>query len=336
MLYQTIRPLLFAADAECSHDLTLWTLKKLHQVGLFHNPKPIVKQPVECFGLQFSNPLGLAAGLDKNAECIPAWNAMGFGFIEVGTVTPRAQAGNPKPRLFRLPENSAIINRMGFNNKGVDYLISRLQHAHSTCPLGVNIGKNKDTDLKDAWQDYVHCYEKVFQYADYVTVNISSPNTPELRQLQKGEMLKGILLPLKQAQQHLSDQYHKKVPILVKIAPDLLNEELLSLLDELVALNVEGIIATNTTIERPANLQSKYASEAGGLSGAPLFERSTQMIQTIYQTVGDSLPIVAVGGIMSAQQAKAKLAAGAKLVQVYSGLIYQGPSLIKNILNSLI
>lgn len=335
MLYQTVRPLLFALDAECAHELTLWSLKKLHQVGLFHNTQPLTKQPIECFGLRFANPLGLAAGLDKNAECIPAWNAMGFGFVEVGTVTPRPQIGNPKPRLFRLPENAAIINRMGFNNKGVDYLVSQIQQVQSGCPLGINIGKNKDTELKDAWQDYVHCYQKVFQYADYVTVNISSPNTPDLRQLQKGEWLKSILQPLKQAQQQLSEKHHKHVPILVKIAPDLEKEELLALVDELIALNIEGLIATNTTIDRPSDLKGKYVSESGGLSGEPLFVRSTEMIRTIYQAVGERLPIVAVGGIMTPEQAKAKLAAGAKLIQIYSGLIYQGPNLVKTIINSL-
>lgn len=335
MFYQAIRPLLFAVDAESAHELTLWTLKKLHQVGLFHDSQPINKQPVECFGLHFANPLGLAAGLDKNGECIPAWNAMGFGFVEVGTITPRPQEGNPKPRLFRLPENAAIINRMGFNNKGVDYLVSRLQQVHSQSPLGVNIGKNKDTELKDAWQDYVHCYQKVFQYADYVTVNISSPNTPDLRQLQKGEWLKGILLPLKQEQQKLSDKYHKQVPILVKIAPDMDTEALLALVEDLVSLKIEGIIASNTTIERPSDLKGQFIGESGGLSGAPLFSRSTHMIQTIYQAVGEQLPIVAVGGIMSPSQAKAKLAAGARLIQIYSGLIYQGPGLVKQIINEL-
>jgi len=335
MLYKKIRPLLFAVDAECSHDATFWSLQLLHKVGLFRHAKPIIQNPVECFGLRFANPLGLAAGLDKNAECIPAWAAMGFGFIEVGTITPKPQLGNPKPRLFRLPKNSAIINRMGFNNKGVDYLVSRLQQVNAPCPLGVNIGKNKDTDINDAWQDYVQCYQKVFQYADYVTVNISSPNTQDLRKLQKGDLLKSILLPLKELQKTLSEKYHKTVPILVKISPDLENDELKTLLDDLLALKVEGIIATNTTIERPANLQSTHALESGGLSGEPLFERSTNMIRVIHQEVGDTLPIVAVGGIMSPEQAKMKLAAGAKLIQIYSGLIYQGPSLVKEIVNSL-
>ncbi|MGE3318751.1 MAG: quinone-dependent dihydroorotate dehydrogenase [Candidatus Berkiella sp.] len=335
MFYQAIRPLLFAADAESSHNATLWMLKVLHHVGFFHHPKPIVQNSIECFGLHFANPLGLAAGLDKNAECVPAWGAMGFGFIEVGTITPKPQLGNPKPRLFRLPEDQAIINRMGFNNKGVDYLVAKLQQVHPACPLGVNIGKNKDTAINDAWQDYVHCYEKVYPYADYVTVNISSPNTPELRKLQQGELLKSILTPLRELQKGLSDKHHKKVPILVKIAPDLSMAELQALLDDLLSLKIEGIIATNTTIERSSNLQNSYAKETGGLSGEPLFERSTNMIRSIYQQVGDGLPIVAVGGIMTPEQAKAKLAAGAKLIQIYSGLIFQGPGLIKNILNTL-
>lgn len=335
MFYQIIRPLLFAVDAECSHNATLWSLKKLHQMGLFRHSKPITQHPVECFGLHFANPLGLAAGLDKNAECIPAWAAMGFGFIEVGTITPKPQSGNPKPRLFRLPENKAIINRMGFNNKGVDFLVSQLQQVKPSCPLGVNIGKNKDTDINDAWQDYVTCYQKVFPYADYVTVNISSPNTQDLRKLQQGDLLKSILHPLKEQQKALSDQHHKTVPILVKIAPDLELEDLKILVNELIALQVEGIIATNTTIERPANLESSSASESGGLSGEPLFEKSTNMVRDIHHEVGDHLPIVAVGGIMSAEQAKVKLAAGAKLVQIYSGLIYEGPALVKQIIKSI-
>lgn len=335
MFYQAIRPLLFAVDAECSHDVTLSLLKVLHQVGLFRHSKAISQKPTECFGLHFPNPLGLAAGLDKNADCIPAFAAMGFGFVEVGTITPRPQMGNPKPRLFRLPEDQAIINRMGFNNKGVEYLVERLQGYHPSCPLGVNIGKNKDTDIKDAWQDYTHCYEKVYPYADYVTVNISSPNTPELRSLQQGELLRSIVNPLKTQQKALSDKFQKQVPILVKIAPDLTEQELQTLLDDLLSLQVDGIIATNTTIERPSDLKSRWQTEAGGLSGEPLFAHSTNMIKKIVQHLGETLPIVAVGGIMSAQQATEKLRAGAKLIQIYSGLIYQGPGLVKAILNHL-
>ncbi|MCS5711849.1 quinone-dependent dihydroorotate dehydrogenase [Candidatus Berkiella aquae] len=335
MLYKAVRPLLFACDAEVSHEVTLWTLKKLGQFGFFNHAKPLSQHPVTCFNLTFANPLGLAAGLDKNADCIPAWSAMGFGFVEVGTVTPKPQLGNPKPRLFRLANHSAIINRMGFNNKGVDYLVSRLQQMQATCPIGVNIGKNKDTELNNAWQDYVTCYQKVYPFADYVTVNISSPNTPELRKLQQGDLLKSILVPLKHEQRLLAEKYHKAVPILVKIAPDLTDDELFTLLDDLLALQIEGIIASNTTIERPAYLKSPQRDEVGGLSGEPLFERSTRMIQTIYQRVGESLPIVAAGGIMSSKQANAKLAAGAKLIQIYSGLIYQGPGLVKEIISQL-
>lgn len=335
MFYKAVRPLLFACDAEVSHDLTIWSLKTLNQLGMFRGAKPIARHPVTCFNLSFANPLGLAAGLDKNGECIPAWSAMGFGFVEVGTVTPRPQAGNPKPRLFRLPKNAAIINRMGFNNKGVDSLVASLQATKRSCPIGVNIGKNKDTSLADAWQDYVHCYQKVYQYADYITVNISSPNTPELRKLQQGEMLKSILLPLKHEQKVLADKFQKAVPILVKIAPDLAQDELLALLDDLVLLQIEGIIASNTTIERPSYLQQLHRDESGGLSGEPLFETSTNMIRLIYQTVGEQLPIVAAGGIMNPEHAKAKLAAGAKLIQIYSGLIYHGPHLVKEIIENI-
>lgn len=266
MFYRIIRPLLFALSPEYSHDLTLQILKALHTFKAFDiiKTKPFSYE-VKYFGLTFPNPIGLAAGLDKDGECIPVWKALGFGFIEVGTVTPKPQSGNVKPRLFRLEKDAALINRMGFNNKGIDNLIARLKGINIDCPIGVNIGKNRDTPLEMATEDYLHSYQKVYPYADYVTVNLSSPNTPGLKNLQHGEQLKKIIIPLKQAQYHLTEQYNKKVPILVKISPDLSTTELHSVVDNLVSLEVEGIIATNTTIRRDPALHSRHSKEEGGL-----------------------------------------------------------------------
>ncbi len=335
MLYSLIRPLLFSLDAEFSHNLTLGTLKLLHQLGAFRQSAVATPNSINCFGLNFPNRVGLAAGLDKNGECIPAWGSLGFGFVEVGTVTPKGQVGNPRPRLFRLPKSQAIINRMGFNNKGVDHLIQNLKAHPISCPIGVNIGKNRDTSLENATLDYLHCFQKVYDYADYVTVNLSSPNTPGLKSLQHGDMLKSIINPLIEERKKQSDKSQKNVPLVVKISPDLEQDEIKSIIDMLVSLNIDGVIATNTTIKRPFTLQGKAVKEEGGLSGAPLFQASTEVVKTIYQHVGDRLPIIAVGGISNAEQAKAKLAAGAKLIQLYSGLIYQGPGLVKEIVFDL-
>lgn len=331
MWYPLIRQLLFALPAEFSHDLTLAVLKNLAQMGFLPQARWPLGTPIECFGLQFAHPVGLAAGLDKNGECIPAWEALGFAFIEVGTVTPRPQAGNPQPRLFRLSADHALINRMGFNNKGVDYLIEKVSKVKRTCPLGINIGKNKDTTLALAYQDYWHCFQKVYAYADYVTINISSPNTPGLRDLQHEEQLSAILSPLIEGRKKLADQFHKRVPILVKLAPDLSEQELHRVIDQLLFLELDGVIATNTSVQRMPTLRGKHRAEVGGLSGEPLHEMATKTIQTIYQQAGDALPIIAVGGTMSAQHAKEKLTAGAKLLQLYTGFIYQGPRLIEEI-----
>ncbi len=331
MWYSLVRPFLFSLDPEFSHNLTLGMLKLLHQLGAFRKTPIATKNSITCFGLNFPNRVGLAAGLDKNGECIPAWGSLGFGFVEVGTVTPKGQVGNPRPRLFRLPKNQALINRMGFNNKGVDYLIEKLKAYPLSCPIGVNIGKNRDTSLENATLDYLHCFQKVYAYADYVTVNLSSPNTPGLKSLQHGDMLKSIIHPLLEERKKQTDKLQKIVPIVVKISPDLETDEVKSIVDLLVSLNIDGVIATNTTIKRPNTLQGKAIKEEGGLSGAPLFQASTDVVKTIYQHVGDKLPIIAVGGIFNTQDAKAKLAAGAKLIQLYSGLIYQGPALIKSI-----
>lgn len=329
MLYSLLKPVLFRLDPEFSHELTFKMLKLVQKTGILPPPH-YNSTPISCFGLNFPNRVGLAAGLDKNAECVPAWQALGFGFVEVGTVTPRAQPGNPKPRLFRLTEREAIINRLGFNNLGIDYLISQLKATKRYCPIGINIGKNRDTAIEKAADDYLLCFEKAYEFADYITVNISSPNTPGLRSLQQSEQLRSILIPLVESRKKLSDKFNKHVPLLVKISPDLEPSDVAPLVDDLIGLQIEGVIATNTTITRPGSL-GKLGQEEGGLSGAPLTERSTEMVRTIYQLAGDKLPIIAVGGIMSAKDAKAKLDAGAKLVQIYTGFIYKGPSLIREI-----
>lgn len=349
MWYKLLRPGLFCLDPEFSHDLSFKILTIIEKLGGLDLVQPVLPQEqkktaVHCFGLDFANPVGLAAGLDKNAECLAAWQAMGFGFIEMGTVTPRAQLGNPKPRLFRLEEDRAIINRMGFNNKGVDALVEKIQQYRSRRPnphiqipvkIGVNIGKNKDTPLESAAEDYVLCYEKVYAVADYVTVNLSSPNTPGLRTLQQGESLKNILLPLKNIQDQQANKTGRKVPLLVKLAADLDNNELINIVSTLLALKIEGVIVTNTTVKRPASLRSQEAQETGGLSGAPLFRDSTDMIKKIYAQAGEALPIIAVGGIMTPEQAQEKLSAGAKLIQLYTGLIYEGPSLVSKTIHLL-
>lgn len=333
MWYQLVKPFLFALDPEYSHDLTFSVLKFLNHCGAFSQKKTFPHE-INCMGLKFPNPIGLGAGLDKNGDCLSAWAYMGFGFIEIGTITPKPQNGNPKPRLFRLPSSYALINRMGFNNKGVDYLIEKLNKKSFNCPVGVNIGKNRDTSLLLAHEDYLYCFRKVYQYADYVTVNLSSPNTPGLKDLQHGESLKSIIVPLKMEQNQLSDKFGKKVPLLVKISPDLLDDELKSIIDILMGLEIDGVIATNTTLRRD-NIEGHHAKEEGGLSGKPLFNPSTQIVKSIYQQTGDKLPIIAIGGVMSALDAKEKFKAGAKLIQLYTGLIYRGPGLVEEIAKSL-
>lgn len=331
MIYPFIRPILFSLDAEFSHNVTFSILKSFQRSPFLSQPKNTGKG-VSCFGLHFPNALGLAAGLDKNADCVPYFQSLGFGFIEVGTVTPLPQIGNPKPRLFRYPKEEALINRMGFNNEGVDYLVEKLKDLKRICPIGVNIGKNKDTPLELAGQDYSICFEKVYPFADYVTVNLSSPNTPGLRELQQKEYLRKILMPLQEARKIFADKTGKKVPILVKISPDVSSMQLNEIVDELINLKIEGVIATNTALMRPPGLSE--VNQEGGLSGAPLTNLSTNIVRKIYQRAGNVLPIIAVGGIMNANDAKEKLEAGAKLVQIYTGLIYRGPRIINEIIGS--
>jgi dihydroorotate dehydrogenase len=336
MFYPAIRKVLFKFDAETIHELTIKGLKSTGSSPLnaFYKQR-VANKPVKVMGIEFPNPLGLAAGLDKNGECIDAFDAMGFGFIEVGTVTPRPQPGNDKPRIFRLPQANAIINRMGFNNKGVDYLVSQVRSAKFTGVLGINIGKNKDTPEENAKDDYIHCMRKVYDFATYITVNISSPNTPGLRALQYGDALNELLSALKIEQKALAKQYNKYVPIAVKIAPDLTEEEVLSIAQCLLENEIDGVIATNTTLSREGVEQLEHGNEQGGLSGAPVKDKSTTVIRILAKALDNKLPIIGVGGIASSSDANEKLAAGASLVQIYTGFIYQGPPLIKAIVNGL-
>ncbi len=336
-LYPLIRPLLFKLDPERAHQLTFSALELGRRLGLTsYRPDSSGSDPVEVMGLSFPTPLGLAAGLDKNGDHIDALAALGFGFLEIGTVTPRPQPGNPKPRLFRLPEAQAIINRMGFNNAGVEQLISNVAAAKFKGVLGINIGKNFDTPIEDAAKDYLIGLRRVYPHASYVTVNISSPNTANLRELQQADHIGGLLEQLKQAQQRLSGEYGRYVPLVVKIAPDMGEGEIEAIAQALLAYGMDGVIATNTTLSRAGVEGLPHADEQGGLSGAPLTRRSTEVVEQLYACLGDRLPIIAAGGIMGLADAEAKLAAGARLVQIYSGLVYRGPKLVEEITEGLL
>ncbi|SFC08035.1 quinone-dependent dihydroorotate dehydrogenase [Pseudoalteromonas denitrificans] len=336
MFYDLARRFMFTQDAEWAHNFALNNLKRFAHTPLNAMwAQSIADKPVEFLGLEFKNLLGLAAGLDKNAECIDAFGQMGFGFIEVGTVTPRPQVGNDKPRIFRLPQSNAIINRMGFNNKGVDYLLGNVKSSKYNGILGINIGKNKDTPNEKGKDDYIHCMRKVFTSASYITVNISSPNTPGLRDLQYGEALDDLLSSLKNEQDDLSAKHGKHVPMLVKIAPDLDQIQIEQVAGSLLNNNIDGVIATNTTLDRSLVQGQKYCDEMGGLSGQPVRQKSTHVVSELKRLTGNKLPIIGVGGIDSAQSAKEKLNAGADLLQVYTGFIYQGPPLVKKILTGL-
>lgn len=335
-MYPLIQKLLFTQDAEWSHDFTInWLKRTQNSVFDCVYKQNLNDKPVQAFGLTFKNPVGLAAGLDKNGECIDAFAAMGFGFIEIGTVTPKPQPGNEKPRMFRLPQGQAIINRMGFNNKGVDNLIENVKRAKYRGVLGINIGKNKDTPEEQALQDYLICLKKVYNYASYITVNISSPNTPGLRNLQHGQALDELLLGLKHEQKELQKLHSKYVPILVKIAPDLSDQEIVDMSNSLINAKIDGVIATNTTLDRNEVTGQKYAEEMGGLSGAVLSAKSQAITEKLAKTIAGRMPIIGVGGIHSAASAKQRIAAGSSLIQVYSSLIYQGPKVIKEIVNCI-
>jgi dihydroorotate dehydrogenase len=336
MLYKLLRSLLFQLDAEKSHHLGMTGIKALGSLKLSSLLYPVPPAtPVEVMGLTFPNRVGLAAGLDKNGDYLSALSALGFGFVEVGTVTPRPQPGNPKPRLFRLPEAEAIINRMGFNNLGVDHLVEQVKAAQVDAIVGINIGKNIDTAVENAVSDYVMGLEKVYQQADYVTINISSPNTPGLRKLQFGESLKALLGALKDKQTSLHQQNNRYVPMAVKVAPDLDLEEVQELAETFTQHEIDAVIATNTTMARDKVAGLEHAEQAGGLSGRPVFEQSTDIVRQFKSALPERLPIIAAGGIMSGQDAVAKIDAGASLVQIYSGFIYHGPALIAEIINSI-
>ncbi|NDW15605.1 quinone-dependent dihydroorotate dehydrogenase [Alteromonas genovensis] len=331
-----VQKLLLQCEPEKSHDFTINWLNKTQHTPLkwMYSTTPIAK-PVTVAGIKFDNPVGLAAGLDKNGDCIDAFSSMGFGFVEIGTVTPRPQPGNPKPRLFRLPEKQAIINRMGFNNKGVDHLVEQVKEAKFKGPIGINIGKNKDTEDAKALEDYLICLNKVYPYASYITINISSPNTPGLRNLQYGEALDSLLVGLKAAQETLTQTHSKYVPMFIKIAPDLSDDEISSIAVSLMNSKMDGVIATNTTLSRDAVQGLAHADEMGGLSGSVMTDMSLQVTKKLDKALDKSMPIIGVGGIDSPESAQARLDAGASLVQLYSAFIYQGPSLVKRIVNAL-
>lgn len=333
--YSLSRALLFRLNGETSHELGLDMLGASERLGLLkHLVAPVPALPVTVAGITFPNPVGLAAGLDKNGDFIDAFARLGFGFIEIGTVTPRPQPGNPKPRLFRIPERQAIINRMGFNNKGVDHLVERVKAARFRGVLGINIGKNFDTAVEDATSDYLICLNKVYEHATYITVNISSPNTPGLRTLQFGESLQQLLAPIKARQLELAEQFGYK-PVFVKIAPDMTEEEVGLVAETLINSGIDGVIATNTTLSREGVEGLRFGNETGGLSGAPLEDLATETISALCKALDGKLPVIGVGGIIDGEGAADKIRAGAQLVQIYSGFIYRGPELIAEAVDAI-
>ncbi|MBA4740062.1 MAG: quinone-dependent dihydroorotate dehydrogenase [Burkholderiales bacterium] len=327
--YKISKKILFQLDPEKAHDLALWSLKNLDACGLSLNNKTIVNTPTNVMGLTFRNQVGLAAGLDKNGDFIKPLQNLGFGFIELGTVTPKPQPGNPRPRLFRVPEADALVNRLGFNNKGVDYLIEQVKSVQRDSIIGINIGKNKTTPIEDAHHDYEYCLRKVYPLADYVTINISSPNTENLRSLQRSDNLHMLLKRISATREALRTSLGVMKPIAIKIAPDLDDFELENIVEAVRTYEFDGIIATNTTTQRP-HREFNNLSETGGLSGGLLTQASTQIIQKLSNLTQGSIPIIGVGGILNRQDALDKISAGASLVQIYSGLIYNGPRLIRD------
>jgi len=329
-IYSFVRPLLFGLDPETAHELTLGSVDLAAATGALRLVAgPPVEDPVEVMGLKFRNRVGLAAGLDKNGAHVDAFAAMGFGFVEVGTVTPKPQAGNPRPRLFRLPRSRALINRMGFNNEGVESFMANVGRAKFDGVLGLNIGKNAATPIERALDDYLLALERVYPRASYVTVNISSPNTKNLRQLQGADELDQMLKALRDAQLRLADQHRRYVPLALKIAPDLDDVQIETIARKLQRHSIDAVIATNTTVSRDAVAGQRHANEAGGLSGAPVFEPSNRVIRALRAQLPSGYPIIGVGGVLCGKDATAKIDAGATLVQVYTGLIYRGPALVR-------
>ena len=333
MMYSLARPLLFSLAPERAHELTLSLLKSAHKMGAIRNQ--VAAKPVTCMGIQFPNPVGLAAGLDKNGAYIDALAALGFGFIEIGTITPKPQEGNPKPRLFRVPQAKAIINRMGFNNDGVDQLVENVKAAKFKGVLGINIGKNAATPVEDAVSDYLICLEKVYNYASYITVNISSPNTKNLRSLQSGHALTELLETLKKRQLELAEEQQHYVPLVLKVAPDLEPNDIEFIAAQLLQFKLDGLIVTNTTLSREGVEGLPFGDEAGGLSGTPVFEKSTACLAAFAKILRNEIPLIGVGGILAGEHAVAKQNAGASLVQIYSGMIYTGPDLIADCVNTM-
>lgn len=333
-IYPVLKPWLFRLDAETAHTLTVKMMVSAHQFGLLR-PLSTAGQPVSSLGLTFPNRLGLAAGMDKSASAADAWAALGLGHVEVGTLTPRPQPGNAKPRLFRLPEHDALINRMGFNNPGIISAVKRLEKRRSKAVVGVNIGKNFDTPNENAVNDYLYCLKAAYGTADYITVNISSPNTKGLRDLQAEDAVRHLLTTLKKEQGELKNEHGKSVPVLVKIAPDLNDLQIESLARVINEITLDGVIATNTTIDRAAVAGHRLANETGGLSGAPVLERSTLVLQAFRMLLKPGIPLIGVGGITQGSHAVEKVKHGAQLVQVYSGLVFRGPALIRDCLDAL-
>ncbi|MEH6533395.1 MAG: quinone-dependent dihydroorotate dehydrogenase [Photobacterium frigidiphilum] len=335
MIYRLARSVFFQLDAEKAHDLAIQNFSRFTgtPLDLFYR-QHVPDRPVEVMGIKFKNPVGLAAGLDKNGECIDAFGAMGFGFVEVGTVTPRPQSGNDKPRLFRILPAEGLINRFGFNNLGVDNLVENVKKSKYDGVIGINIGKNKDTPIEKGAEDYLICMDKVYEHAGYIAVNISSPNTPGLRSLQYGEALDDLLSQLKAKQEELAAKHGKYVPIALKIAPDLEDHEIVQIAESLIKNKIDGVIGTNTTLDRTLVKGMPHCDEMGGLSGRPLQNRSTEVIRRLAEELNGALPIIGVGGIDSAISAREKMNAGAQLVQIYSGFIYHGPKLVKDIVTN--
>jgi dihydroorotate dehydrogenase len=335
MLYDLARKALFATDPETAHELTMESLRLGHRLGATRLLCKSHRQPVTCMGLEFPNPVGVAPGLDKNGDYFEALGDLGFGFVEIGTITPRPQPGNPKPRVFRLPQANAMINRLGFNNKGVDHLVRRVRRHRFTGILGINIGKNFDTPIENAVDDYLYCLDKVYPYADYVTVNISSPNTEHLRDLQGEEALDGLLQMIAERRADLAAEHGRCVPLAVKVAPDLDSDAIRVIAKVVTRHRMEAVIATNTTIGREGVAGMRYATEAGGLSGAPLKPKADGVLAALKAALPEEIDLIGVGGITCGQDAVDKLDRGAKVVQFYTGMVYRGPELVGECLQAI-
>ena len=334
-MYSLLRKALFIADPETAHGLALEGLRLGHEIGATSLLCSHISQPVSVMGLEFPNPVGMAAGMDKNGDYIDALGSVGFGFVEIGTTTPRPQSGSPKPRIFRIEEAHAMINRLGFNNKGVDYLVEKVKKHRFQGILGINIGKNFDTPNERAADDYLICLEKVYAHADYITINISSPNTKGLRDLQDVEQLDKLLAALNKRRQELADEHQQRVPLVVKVAPDLLDEDIPGIAESVVRNEFDGVIATNTTISRAAVKGLPHADEPGGLSGAPVKDMANHVLAAFRDALPKEVILIGTGGITSGADAAEKIQLGADLVQFYTGFVYKGPDLVKDCLTAI-